>query len=537
MPKDRFPTMAELLAELGQDPAARRRRWLGATAGLALVAATAAGAHRFTAGQHAICAGGPDRAAKAWNPGRRASIQRAFAATGREGAAGTFARVSSLIDDYVSRWIGMYRETCEATHVRGEQSAEVLDLRMGCLTERLSGVSALGDVLTSADSAVLENAVSAASALPQLDRCADVEMLRAVIKPPDDSALRAKVADVRENIAKVKALGDSGQCEPATKLGAEVIAGADKTGYLPVKAEAHFAVGRLVETCTDATKATRELEEAAFAAESSRHDEIFIESTMNLASVYSDRLHDLTRAKENMRHSRAVLARFPGHPILEAWIDEGDALIALNEGEFQAALEHERRALALREQVFGPSHFEVASSLANIGLDLHALGRDAEAEPLIARAVDLVTNLFGADSARAAMQLVNHAEVLTSLGRFQPAHFALDRALSIWKKQSASSTLVGYGMLDLGRLELAEGDVRRAVTVLEQALDLVDKGDRATTAETQFALGRALWTARPAERRRALTLVSEAGRAVEDQPGAKRLLEQIRAWQSTHPAA
>ena len=37
----------------------------------------------------------------------------------------------------------MYVEACEATHVRGEQSAEVLDLRMACLHEWLDGLRAL----------------------------------------------------------------------------------------------------------------------------------------------------------------------------------------------------------------------------------------------------------------------------------------------------------------------------------------------------------------------------------------------------------
>src|SRR5439155_7825083 len=140
----------------------------------------------FVAGHESMCAAGPERAATAWSRERRAAVERAFAATGSKNAGRAVAGVSALMDEYVARWTGMYKETCEATHVRGEQSAEVLDLRMGCLAERLSGVRALGDVFLSADSAVVDNAVSAASSLPALDRCADVDMLRAVVKPPAD---------------------------------------------------------------------------------------------------------------------------------------------------------------------------------------------------------------------------------------------------------------------------------------------------------------------------------------------------------------
>ncbi|HVZ85706.1 MAG TPA: serine/threonine-protein kinase, partial [Polyangia bacterium] len=45
-PKARFPSLAELLAALGRDPAIHRRRWLAVAAATALVAAGAAGAHR-----------------------------------------------------------------------------------------------------------------------------------------------------------------------------------------------------------------------------------------------------------------------------------------------------------------------------------------------------------------------------------------------------------------------------------------------------------------------------------------------------------
>ena len=73
--------------------------------------------------------------------------------------------------------------------MRGEQSAEVLDLRMSCLQERLGGLRALTDVFSDANGEVVENAVSAANALGSLDRCADVPLLRAVVRPPEDACV------------------------------------------------------------------------------------------------------------------------------------------------------------------------------------------------------------------------------------------------------------------------------------------------------------------------------------------------------------
>ena len=55
----------------------------------------------------------------------------------------------------------MYLQTCEATHVRGEQSAEVLDLRMSCLNDNLDQVRALTNALATGTRCV-SHAVTAA---------------------------------------------------------------------------------------------------------------------------------------------------------------------------------------------------------------------------------------------------------------------------------------------------------------------------------------------------------------------------------------
>ena len=101
--------------------------------------------------------------------------------------------------------------------MRGEQSAEVLDLRMTCLQERLGGLRALTDVFSEANGEVVENAVSAANTLGSLDRCADVPLLRSIVRPPEDSATRARVAALRHRLAAVKALFDAGRYREALK--------------------------------------------------------------------------------------------------------------------------------------------------------------------------------------------------------------------------------------------------------------------------------------------------------------------------------
>jgi hypothetical protein len=346
-PDERFPSMAALLAALGQDPAVRRRRFVATATGALLIVTAAVGAQRLSAGQRAVCAGAPGRIAAVWGPTQREAVRRAFTAAGKTRATQVFTGVASLLDQYVARWSAIYGEACQATHVRGEQSAEVLDLRMGCLGERLGSARALVDVFSQADERVLENAVSAASSLPQLDRCSDVAMLRAVVKPPDDPAVRARVAALRDDVAKVEALGKSGHCERAVEAGRAAADAAAKLGYLPVKAEAFYQLGRLGEYCTDSPSAVAALEESTLAAEGSHHDEIAVVASVYLAFQHALRVHDARLARYWVRHGEAILARFPGHPLLEAWIAGAQANVLQAEGDWEGSLEAERRALAL----------------------------------------------------------------------------------------------------------------------------------------------------------------------------------------------
>jgi serine/threonine protein kinase/tetratricopeptide (TPR) repeat protein len=531
-PKDRFASMTELLAALGHEPAGRRRRWLAAATAAIFVAAGAAGAHRFTADQRAMCAGGPGRAASVWGPDRRAAIERAFRSTGNRNAARAFANASELVDQYLAHWTGMYADTCEATQVRGEQSAEVLDLRMGCLGERLSGVRALGDVFMTADTGVVDNAVAAASALPALDRCADVPMLRAVIKPPDDPAVRAKVATLRDQVAKVNALAIAGKCDLANVLGTTVIDAAKRTGYPALEAEAFCALGRLFDDCLDPRKAAEYLEEAALSAEAADHDEVAIGASIYLATLYSERIPDPHLSHYWASQAEAILGRFPGHPILAAWVSVARSASFSAEGHDEEALVEERRALTLKESALGRLNADTATSTLNVALRLHAVGRDAEAIRIGQQSIDLFSQLFGADSTRVAHALINQSEYLTAARQFDAARTTIEAALEIWKRGHAGSFFIGYGLLDRGRLSLAEGHPERARPDLRQAVALLGDVDAGFAADAKLALARSLWPV-PRERPTALGLARKARASVG--PGAigARRAAEIDGWLQT----
>src|SRR5262249_40719201 len=139
-------------------------------------------------------------------------IRSAFVGTGRAYAAETFDRVGSALAGYVSRWVAMRTEACEATHLRGTQSAHLLDLRMSCLTRRKVQLGALTSLLSERpDPQVLDKSVQAALGLPGLETCADAAVLTAEIPPPEQPAVRAAVEGLQRRLAAAQELLDAGK--------------------------------------------------------------------------------------------------------------------------------------------------------------------------------------------------------------------------------------------------------------------------------------------------------------------------------------
>ncbi len=305
-PAARYATVEDLLTALSHDPARIRRRWLTAAGAAlmtsALVAATVLGWRTSQSGAN-LCARGADKLVGLWegsdspDTARKKDIGHAFSEVGVTYASTSFTRVQQILDRYVDAWKASYRQTCEATHVRGEQSAEVLDLRMSCLSERLGRVKALTDVFAQASPKVVENSVSAASALPALDRCDDVKLLRSITPVPDDPAVRARLEVLRRDLAHVRVLGDSGQCKAAAEAGRKLTTEAKAIGYAPLEAESLNALGQSAAECLSADDAILILRQSILAAASSHDEDAAVEAMILLAQIQADRTATTSRKR------------------------------------------------------------------------------------------------------------------------------------------------------------------------------------------------------------------------------------------------
>jgi serine/threonine protein kinase len=514
----RYPSMEELLAALERGRTRFKRRVSLAAAALATTAAIV-GAWRIAEGRRFDCAVPKDRLAAAWSPDdttnpMRQAISRALAASGRPTAQTTLARVSKVLDDYANAWAAMYQQACGATHLRGEQSAEVLDLRMSCLNENLDQLRALTLTLAGADADALSHAVAAAHNLTPISRCADVALLRSAVPLPRDEKTLQEVQRLRRSLAEVEALRSLGRVPDALAKAVALRPAAEATGYKGVLAETLSAIGQLqVEFAPN--QAEQPLEEAVLTAESAGDDETAARAMTALS--YAVGL-SLGRSRDGLRWAslaHAVLNHLNhDRPRLRAWLFENEALIDWTDGRFETGPALMQRSIDLLTAALGSNHPDTGLAFVDLSYLLIVLHRPAEALAAAERAVRILRENGDPNGYYLVNATYNRGEALRQLGRRAEARAAFEEALRVGTLNGeAVSPCLGDPLTGLGELALDEGNPTGAIPPLERALTVRPPGSGSDVfiADTKFALARALGaTETDRDRHRAHTLASEA---------------------------
>jgi eukaryotic-like serine/threonine-protein kinase len=522
-PERRFPTMNALLQALGQEQ-------------------TLSGGRRFAAGAAARLAGiweAPDDE-RSVETDAQAAIRRAFLSTGKPYAAATFDLVRRILDRFARRWTELYVDACEATHVRGEQSTETLDLRMEALGEALEDIRALCREFRRSTPEVIENAVNAANALGTLERCADVDLLRAIVRPPDDPAMRVAVEHLRIRLSEVRALARVGRVADGLKVVVALEHEARRTGYAPVLAEVLLMSGILHFEVADIEAAIRIFEDATWTAELCRHDEVAAEAATCLVFLAGHRQSRFDAAEIWSRLAETVLDRMGGHELVRGWLFNNRAAMRATQGRLRDAIQAVELAIAAKEKVLGPEDPDVGLSIGNAAIYLDGLGDTARAAEYAERAVKIIQAALGLDHPKTALELANYAEILNRLGRHVEAREPAERSLAVFERETDPGGLyVTYPLTALGTSLTGLGHFEEAVPHLERAAFIRESKEElgAKLAEAHFALARALWGAgqddaralRLAERARAEYLEAPAT------PATARELAEIDRWLANKP--
>jgi hypothetical protein len=554
-PSKRYPSMSALLRDLGRDPAKRRRQTLLLGASLLATLALGVGLTRTVRQQRFDCGAGNARLTGIWDATTKAAIHDAFSRTGKPYAEDVWRAVEHALDAFASAWTRNYTEACEATHVRGEQSAELLDLRMDCLNHRLDETGVLASLFTHADASLLEKALSAVQANSDLSSCADVRALRSRLGPPHDPSGRAGYDALERHIAQLQALLAAGRYSDARKTTDKVVEEARRVGHPVLLSEAFRLSGELYNLTAEYEKALRPLQEAAVAAErgaddgraASAWDSLALASGMVRHGDDGDRWleygaaageragsGDLARAAGHLKAAGMIEQNRDRYAAAAALLEESAALYhrvgqQVSEAESlrlagwnfisAAQLDTAHRdcndALRVFEKLLGAGHPYVAKALNCLSAAAIEANRPEEVVALSRRAAAIAEATNGQ---RGSLYMVANgtlAQALNDLGDYAGALAAAEKAenaiqssgSSPWNEQM-THLLRDTALLGLGR-------AREALPSLEAGYQWIIKNsvDRAARADRGLALARAL-TDTGQDRVRARQLAQDAANAI-----------------------
>ncbi|MCA9653783.1 MAG: tetratricopeptide repeat protein, partial [Myxococcales bacterium] len=498
-PDERWPSMEPLLAELRRLVAPPRRTWPAIVVGGGLLAV--AGGLWSSARGEPPCQGSAEQLATVWDDARRDELRSALLATELPYAADTWERVEQRLDDYAAAWVERHREVCEATNLRKEQSVEVMDLRMACLSTRRLELRETVRVLAHAKPTTVDRAVGMVAGLRGPSLCDDVEALQARLPPPDDPAVAREVEALRERLLRARSLRKAGEYEAGRAEVAEVVERAEAGGYAPLRAEAWLERGWLSEHTGRYAEAEDDLQQAYLLAAEHHHAAVEAEAVSALTAVVGRRR---ARYERGLQWGLTALALARGQradPLAEANALMSIATVLHEQGALEQALQRYREGLAIEEAVLGPDHPAVGTMLNNLGAVLFTQGKLEQSLAHHRRALAIWEESLSPRHPYVGSSLNNIGEVLHRQGRLDDALSHFRAALEIWETAlgpehphvAAVLTNLGAVWSDRGRPDQALADHRRALAIRRAAL-----GERhpavaeslALVAEAQWELGR-----------------------------------------------
>jgi eukaryotic-like serine/threonine-protein kinase len=474
-PADRFPSMDDLLHALQRDPDRRAGRLLAAAAAIAIAIAVAVVA--YPRSTPSSCADDAGRITAIWNLPVRYRVMQAFLAGGKPYGPAAFAEAARVLDRYHKSWTDMRLEVCEAARSGPAQASELVSLRSMCLDGRLSQMRALVQAFAGASGGEVLLAPRAVHELPDVASCADPRALLGVTPPPSDPIARATVVALRDELADVRALFDTGHYAQGLERVRPLVDKVRATSYRPLEADALFLRGMLEYRRIKLQDAMATLKDAVLAAEAGRVDDIAVRALltiMYIESKYNGRVEQAER--EMAPRVMAIIERMGGSDELEGKLHVGLSVIADEAHRYDQAVNEAARALDQLERRFGPNDFGVTAAL-QAAHNAHVDRGDGPAALEIAeRLLAIRTRVLGEENPETARAYYYLGGDLLMTGRAAEAHAAYVHALAVMERthgrEHAEVSDVLIGLMDHAR---ATGHFTEALAFVDRSQVLVEK--------------------------------------------------------------
>ena len=413
------------------------------------------------------CTGAEAKLSEIWDDARRGAVESAVLGIDVPYAAATWERSRRDLDAFAGGWVDMHTEACRATTVHGEQSAAVLDLRMACLDRARTELRATVDALERLDAESVQHAESLVTALPSLERCADIEALQSTVPPPEPEDEPA-VDAARASLAAARAGYLAGRFEDATAQLEDARREAANADYAPLDTELVLAEGELHKRAGRDREAEGALKRALVLAGQHRQWEIAFAAAAQLVYIVGSRLGlpeeglryvefaeavgdgellsearlrfsigavvaaqgKYDEATKVLQQARDAFLAAPGdHRVKVLGVDNLMSTVLIEQGKHEEAIEVLKQNLAGWEELRGPEHPEYALALHNLGAAYTAHHDFDEGEKITRRAVE-AWDALGLDHAFAAAARSNYAACRMSKGHLVEAEAEYRRALA-----------------------------------------------------------------------------------------------------------
>ncbi len=529
--EDRPATLADLLDELERDPWAARKRLLLAAGVLVLVAGAVAGGYALRSHDSARCTGAEARLASVWDDASRERVRAAIFDTKQAYADAAWTRVRAHLDDYAAAWVEAHRDACEASNVRGEQSAEMLDLRMSCLDARRADLLAAVQVLEATTAESLDAVLDVARGLPSLAACSDTAQLRARSPLPVDPAARERIDYLHGEVARANALTKAGKYKDALEAAQSAADQAMKIDYPPLRAEALMVRGEAEQTLGKYEKARDTLHQAWEEAVEGGDDEQIVRALSNLVLVLGHNLSRYQEALEVARLAKGALVRWGRGRGGEAMVLHNTAVVLRDSGDADGALEMLQKARELagkdeppildvyqiinaiasiqygrgeidkaragfeevlrgQTETLGELHPEVATTLNNLGSVAASTGDYKSARSYFERTLALREKTLGPDHPNLLIPLYNLGLLCTLTDEPEAARSYLERAVAVSEKAhgpNSEQTAIYRAALAEHLLNVPDG-ATEALAVAKRALAIHEQAKTADTPDVAWLL-------------------------------------------------
>jgi eukaryotic-like serine/threonine-protein kinase len=482
------------------------------------------------------CSGAEARIADVWGKDRAGQVEQAFERSELPYARHTAGTVRRELDAWAAAWVTGHRDACEATHVRKTQSEELLDRRMHCLDRARSEVAAVVSRLVDADANVVERAPDAVAGLPDVRICQDTTRLLAGRAP--------LVGDAAEKASAISAVLDEvgASIDLEEHRHALVRAMALRPAVVMLDDPATtFRFASMLAVLQDGLGGAEiEVEhwrEAYHAADRGGDDWGRVHAAVHLVQVHSTDLVDLDAASEWITHGEAALRRIDEPPTLRGRLEIARATIATKSGDYEAAVDILRQALALLEREdaepgvrdlalgrlalalrergeldeaaslqqryyesvlsrFGPDHPSTAMAVSALGNTAYARGDYDRAIDLWGQGLSIVERVYGRQSTRYMDGLNNHAVALLAVGRSEEAEREHREILAfLEERHGVEDVRLTPSLENLGNVLIGQARFAEARDVLSRSLAIKQRvygDDHPSTAMSQMNLGVAL---------------------------------------------